>query len=109
MRMSDDPKPRRGFSIVPFLGDLLVLTRVLRDRDAAWWLKLLAFLTTAYVISPIDAFPEAIAPFVGWIEDVGLVLALRVMLASRLDPYRYPMFEKPPQRLPTPLGQVPAG
>ena len=85
-------KRRRGFSAVPFLGDIVVLWRLLRDREAHWALKLVAFCTLAYVISPIDALPEAVAPMIGWIDDVGLVLALRFLLERPLARYRYPLF-----------------
>jgi uncharacterized membrane protein YkvA (DUF1232 family) len=85
----------RGFSAVPFLGDLLALVRLLRDGRAGWGLKLIALLALVYVVSPIDAFPEAFAPYIAWLDDVGLVLALRLLLARRLEPYRYPLFEAP--------------
>jgi uncharacterized membrane protein YkvA (DUF1232 family) len=89
-------RPRsRGFSIVPFFGDLLVMLRLLRDRDAGWGLKLVSLLTLLYVVSPIDAIPEALMPLVAWIDDVGLVLTLRLALESKLARYRYPLFESP--------------
>jgi len=91
------PQPnRRGFSAVPFLGDLVVLMRVLRDKDAHWGLKVTLLATLAYVISPIDALPEAVVPMIGWIDDVGLVLAIRTFLDAKLTKYRYPLFESPP-------------
>ena len=86
---------RRGLSAIPFLGDLLAMTRLLRDGKAGWGPKIVALLALVYVVSPVDAFPEALAPAIGWLDDVGLVLALRLLLARRLDPYRYPLFEKP--------------
>ncbi len=87
---------------MPFLGDLVVLTRLVRDRDAHWGLKLLALATLAYVVSPIDALPELIAPWIAWIDDVGVVLAVRAMIEPKLSKYRYPLFEAPPaQRLGT--------
>lgn len=97
-----DRATRKGFSAVPFLGDLLALTRLLRDGQAGWGPKILALAALLYVVSPVDAFPEALAPAIGWLDDVGLVLALRLLLARRLDPYRYPLFEK------RPAGQLPA-
>ena len=87
-------KRRRGFSAVPFLGDLVVFTRLLRDRDAHWALKLVTLATLAYVISPIDALPEAIAPMIGWIDDFGIVIAVRFLLERPLAKYRYPLFGK---------------
>jgi uncharacterized membrane protein YkvA (DUF1232 family) len=89
-------KPRRrGFSIVPFFGDLLAMTRLMRDGRAHWALKMLALATIIYVVSPIDAIPDAL-PIITWIDDVGLVLVLRTILHRELTRYRYPLFEKRP-------------
>jgi uncharacterized membrane protein YkvA (DUF1232 family) len=91
-----EPSSRRGFSAVPFLGDLLALSRLVRDKDAGLGLKALAILTFAYVLSPIDAFPEAVMPFIAWVDDVGLVLALRLVLDKQLARYRYPLLSAAP-------------
>ncbi|NUP09241.1 MAG: DUF1232 domain-containing protein [Polyangiaceae bacterium] len=88
-------KKRRGFSVVPFLGDLVVLSRVLRDSRAHWGLKLTALATLLYVVFPLDAVPEALFPVVAWVDDVGLVLAVRFVLNRVLEKYRYPIFEEP--------------
>ncbi len=85
-------KRKRGVSAVPLLGDVIVLWRLLRDRDAHWGLKLVSLLVLAYVVSPVDALPEAVAPMIGWIDDVGLVLAVRLLLERPLAKYRYPLF-----------------
>jgi uncharacterized membrane protein YkvA (DUF1232 family) len=86
------PRRKRGFSAVPFLGDLLALSRLVRDREAGWGWKLFAVGVFLYVISPVDAFPEAVAPFIAWVDDVGLVLAVRLLFDRRLAKYRYPLF-----------------
>lgn len=88
-------KRRRGASIIPFFGDLVVLTRVLRDGNAHWAFKTLALATLIYVVSPFDAIPDAL-PIITWIDDVGLVLVLRTLLDRKLTKYRYPLFEKRP-------------
>jgi uncharacterized membrane protein YkvA (DUF1232 family) len=85
---------RRGASIIPFFGDIVVLTRLLRDGNAHWALKTLALATLIYVISPFDAIPDAF-PIITWIDDVGLVLVMRLILDRQLTKYRYPLFEKP--------------
>jgi uncharacterized membrane protein YkvA (DUF1232 family) len=77
---------------------MVVLWRLLRDREAHWALKLVAFCTLAYVISPVDALPEAVAPMIGWIDDVGLLLAVRLLLERPLAQYRYPLFTKAPPK-----------
>jgi uncharacterized membrane protein YkvA (DUF1232 family) len=94
---------RKGFSAVPFFGDLVAMARMLRDRDAGWAMKLTALATLLYVVCPIDALPEGLAPAIGWLDDVGLVVILRLALAKKLDVYRYPLFEKAPAR-PAELG-----
>ena len=108
--VSADPRkklaPPRGFSAVPFLGDLVVLTRLVRDRHATFGLKTMAALTLLYVVSPVDALPEMLVPFIGWVDDVGLVLALRMMIEPKLAKYRYPLFELPPA--PEPPAVAPA-
>jgi uncharacterized membrane protein YkvA (DUF1232 family) len=82
-------------SAVPVLGDFLALTRLVRDSAQPAWLKVLIALALVYLVSPVDAMPELVAPVVGWLDDLGLLLALRVGLSRRLDPYRYPLFGSP--------------
>jgi uncharacterized membrane protein YkvA (DUF1232 family) len=89
-------KPRSGISIVPFVGDLLRMTRLVRDPGAHWGYKLLVLMAIAYVVSPIDAVPEAIVPLVGFLDDVGLIVGLRLVLERQLAKYRYPLFADPP-------------
>jgi uncharacterized membrane protein YkvA (DUF1232 family) len=88
---------RRGLSAVPVLGDFLALTRLVRDAAQPAWLKVFIALALVYVVSPVDAMPELAAPLVGWLDDLGLLLVLRVGLSRRLDPYRYPLFGSPEQ------------
>lgn len=83
---------RRGFSAVPVLGDFLALSRLVRDASQPAWLKVFIAIALVYVVSPVDAMPELVAPLVGWLDDLGLLLALRVGLSRRLEPYRYPLF-----------------
>ncbi len=88
---------RRGFSAVPVLGDVLALTRLVRDGAQPAWLKVFVLVALVYVVSPVDAMPELVAPLVGWLDDLGLLLALRLGLSRRLEPYRYPLFGAPEQ------------
>lgn len=69
---------------------------MVRDPQAKLGMKALAVAALIYVVSPIDAFPEAIAPFIAWVDDVGLVLMLRFLLDRQLSTYRYPLFESRP-------------
>ena len=81
-------------------GNLLALSRMVRDRTAGFGWRFLALAVIAYVISPVDAFPEAVAPVIAWVDDVGLVLAVRLFLDQRLGRYRYPLFGKAPDAEP---------
>lgn len=89
-------KPRSGISIVPFVGDLLRMTRLLRDPGAHWGYKVLVLLAIGYVVSPVDAVPEALVPLLGFFDDVGLIVGLRLVLERQLAKYRYPLFADPP-------------
>jgi uncharacterized membrane protein YkvA (DUF1232 family) len=87
---------KKGLSVVPFVGDLLALSRLVRDRAAGFGWRFLALAVIAYVISPVDLIPEALAPVIAWVDDVGLVLTVRLLLDQRLGRYRYPLFGKAP-------------
>lgn len=82
---------------MPIIGDLLAMVRLLRDREAARWAKALVVAVLAYVIFPLDALPD-LAPYVGWLDDAGLILAIRVLFYRQLNPYRYPLGGEPPPR-----------
>jgi uncharacterized membrane protein YkvA (DUF1232 family) len=88
----------RGITLVPFVGDLVAMTRLLRDGRAALWAKLLVVATMLYVVFPFDVLPD-LAPFVGWIDDIGLVVVMRLLLYRQVEPYRYPLFGKRPAAL----------
>jgi uncharacterized membrane protein YkvA (DUF1232 family) len=88
------------------IGDFVALSRLVRDRAQPGWLKLFVALALIYVVSPIDAVPELVAPLVAWLDDVGVLLALRLALSSRLDPYRYPLFEAAPPEVVVPAPRV---
>ena len=93
------PKRRpRGITLIPFVGDIVAMTRLLRDRRASIWAKLLVVATFLYVVFPFDVLPD-LAPFVGWIHDVGLVVVMRLVLYRKVEPYRYPFFGKRPAAL----------
>jgi uncharacterized membrane protein YkvA (DUF1232 family) len=63
---------------------LLALWKLARHRDTPWAPKLVALLTLAYALSPIDLIPDFI-PVLGLLDDVVLV-PLGIALAIRLTP-----------------------
>ena len=58
-------------------------------------MKAVALFTLLYVVSPVDLFPEAVLPVIAWVDDIGLVLTLRLALERTFAKYRYPLFGKP--------------
>jgi uncharacterized membrane protein YkvA (DUF1232 family) len=61
--------------------------RFLRDPAAPKASKVLALLTLAYVVSPVDAIPELIMPFLGWCDDVGVTAAALAFVAAQAAKY----------------------
>jgi len=55
-----------------------------RDPSTPWYAKLIALVTAAYALSPIDLIPDFI-PVLGYLDDVVLV-PLGIQLAIRLIP-----------------------
>jgi uncharacterized membrane protein YkvA (DUF1232 family) len=76
------------------VGDLVAMTRLLRDPRGPRWAKVLVAAAILYVILPFDAVTDLV-PFVGWLDDIGLVVALRFMLYRQIEPYRYPLGRPP--------------
>ena len=46
-----------------------------RHPGTPWWAKGLVILILLYGISPVDLIPDLV-PFVGWLDDVSLLLLL---------------------------------
>ena len=64
--------------------DILALYLAARDPRVPWYAKLLAALTAAYALSPIDLIPDFI-PVLGYLDDL-LILPLAILLTVRLVP-----------------------
>ena len=64
--------------------DLPAVYLALRKRETPWTAKVLAALTVAYALSPIDLIPDFI-PVLGYLDDLILLPAL-VALTIRLIP-----------------------
>lgn len=93
--MSERPLRKQGFSAVPVFGDLLAMWRLLVDREAGLGPRVLVVVMALYLALPVDAIPELVAPIVGWLDDLGAFVAVRVLLHRRLLPYRYPLLGSP--------------
>ena len=64
--------------------EVLVLWVAARDRRTPWAARMVAFLTAAYALSPIDLIPDVI-PVLGYLDDL-VIVPLGVWLELRLIP-----------------------
>ncbi|MEG1684313.1 MAG: DUF1232 domain-containing protein [Oscillospiraceae bacterium] len=64
--------------------DLPAVFLALRHKKTPWYAKLLAGITVAYALSPIDLIPDFI-PLLGYLDDV-LLLPLLIFWVVRLIP-----------------------
>jgi len=71
-----------------FAQDLIALFRYFRDGDVAWQKKTIVVAALLYFILPIDAVPDLV-PFVGYLDDFGVIAAVTAYLSAELKAY-YP-------------------
>ena len=71
------------------IGWVPAFWRYMRDRDASIFGKLLAVFAVAYVVMPLDLIPDVV-PFVGWLDDVGIVTLVGGWMMKRIAEYRVP-------------------
>jgi uncharacterized membrane protein YkvA (DUF1232 family) len=64
--------------------DVLALYLATREPRVPWYAKLLAAITAAYALSPIDLIPDFI-PVLGYLDDI-ILLPLLIYLTIRLIP-----------------------
>ncbi|MDG6401641.1 YkvA family protein [Pseudomonas quasicaspiana] len=65
-------------------ANLILLWLCCRQPDMPWLPKIVALVTVAYAVSPIDLIPDFI-PVLGFLDDV-ILLPLGIALALRLIP-----------------------
>jgi uncharacterized membrane protein YkvA (DUF1232 family) len=73
--------------MVPLVRDVPAAWRLLRDKQGPVWAKILLVTAVAYVIWPLDLIPDAV-PLISWIDDMGVVFVLRLVLHRQLVRYR---------------------
>ena len=78
------------------LGRLRLFPRYLRDSAVPFWRKGVMLLLAAYILSPIDAIPEIILPFVGWLDDLGVLGILLTWFYREMGNYEERREEKMP-------------
>lgn len=64
--------------------DIPAVFLALKDKKTPWYAKILAALTVAYALSPIDLIPDFI-PVLGYLDDL-VILPLLVALTVRCIP-----------------------
>ena len=74
---------------VRFAQDLLALFRYFLDADVAWQKKVIVVGALLYFISPLDSIPD-VAPLIGYLDDLGVILAVTKFMSRELEPY-YPV------------------
>lgn len=62
----------------------LIVYFVARDKRTPFWVRILALVTTAYALSPIDLIPDFI-PVLGYLDDL-LLIPLALAIIIRLTP-----------------------
>ena len=81
-------EPKRDSSLRRAAGALVdrarLLKAVLQDSRTPWYAKAVAWLTLAYLVSPIDLIPDFI-PVIGHLDDL-LIVPAGFYLAMRLAP-----------------------
>jgi len=71
---------------ISFAKDIMALYSYMKDPYVSWHRKAIVVMGLVYFISPIDAIPD-IAPFIGYLDDLGVVAAVIKFLGSELIPY----------------------
>jgi uncharacterized membrane protein YkvA (DUF1232 family) len=76
---------------ISFAKDILALVNYMRDSYVSWHRKAIVVAALIYFISPIDTIPD-IAPLIGYLDDLGVIMALLKFLGSELIPYYNPKY-----------------
>ena len=71
---------------ISFAKDIFALCRYIRDPLVSWHRKAIVVAGLIYFICPIDAIPD-ITPFIGYLDDLGVIAALLKFLGRELVPY----------------------
>jgi len=72
---------------LPILGDVGALFRFFKDKEASLFGKAFVLAAVAYVIMPADAIPD-IAPILGWLDDLGVMVLAFAYLSRVIGEYR---------------------
>ncbi|MGD8306282.1 MAG: YkvA family protein [Ignavibacteria bacterium] len=78
---------------ISFAKDVVALYRYMADDLVPWYRKAIVVMALVYFISPIDTIPD-IAPFFGYLDDMGVIAALLKFLGSELTPFYEPGYRE---------------
>lgn len=78
---------------ISFARDVVALYRYMTDSLVPWYRKAIVVMALVYFISPIDTIPD-IAPFFGYLDDMGVIAALLKFLGSELTPFYEPGYRE---------------
>lgn len=79
-------KVEKEGSRIRFAKDVKALYRYMRDKSVPWYRKSVVIGALIYFISPIDAIPD-FAPLIGYLDDLGVILAVVKFMGSEIIPY----------------------
>lgn len=71
---------------ITFTKDIVALYRYLKSPEISWYRKSIIVGALIYFISPIDAIPD-LAPFIGYLDDLGVIAALIKYLGNEIRPF----------------------
>jgi uncharacterized membrane protein YkvA (DUF1232 family) len=77
---------------ISFAKDIMALFRYMCDSGVVWHRKAVVVAGLIYFISPIDVIPDFI-PVVGYLDDLGVILAVIKFLGHELVPYYDPDYQ----------------
>ena len=75
-------------SILKVISHLKALRRYLMDSDVKWYKKSIVVAALIYFVTPFDAMPD-FAPFVGYLDDIGVIAWTIKFLGSEITSYYY--------------------
>jgi uncharacterized membrane protein YkvA (DUF1232 family) len=70
------------------------------DSVVPWQRKTIVVAALLYFISPIDSIPD-FAPFVGYLDDLGVIMAVTKFMSNELAPYYQSSAEAEPEQTKT--------
>ncbi len=71
---------------ITFAKDIKALYYYMKDSYIPWYRKAIVVAGIIYFIVPLDAVPD-FAPFVGYLDDLGVITSLLKYLGKELVPY----------------------